>query len=262
MDWVALHIRRAGDVRVLVTVAALLALVVVRDAVAGVPTDQLRGSIDLILKIVTDPELKKEAKTAERRKRIRAVVNQIFDFTEISQRSLGRHWQARTPAERDQFVQLFGDLLENAYITKMRALGAPILYPGEVIGGRPGDVTTRIITKKETEIPSTTHVMNNGTLGVYDVRSRASASSATTAPSSTRSSSAPATPISSRSSRGKRTARPGAREAGRFEAAKQTSRREEGARVALVRSSVRRISRDTPGNPSPAHPPNHARPLW
>src|SRR3972149_854320 len=105
--------------RALVALAAVLALVVARDAAAGVPTDQLRGSIDLVLKIVTDPELKKEARTAERRRRIRAVVNQIFDFTEISQRSLGRHWQARTPGEREQFVALFGDLLENGYIANI-----------------------------------------------------------------------------------------------------------------------------------------------
>ena len=70
-------------IRALVALAAVLALLVARDAVAGAPTDQLRGSIDLVLKIVTDPELKKEARTAERRMRIRAVVNQIFDFTEI-----------------------------------------------------------------------------------------------------------------------------------------------------------------------------------
>jgi phospholipid transport system substrate-binding protein len=149
----------------------VLALVVARDAVAGVPTDQLRGSIDLILKIVTDPELKKEAKTAERRKRIRAVVNQIFDFTEISQRSLGRHWQARTPAERDQFVQLFGDLLENAYITKIESYsGEKIVYPGDVIEGDLALVKTRIITKQETEIPVDYRMfMSNGRWAVYDV---------------------------------------------------------------------------------------------
>jgi phospholipid transport system substrate-binding protein len=157
--------------RALVALAVVLALVVARDAFAGVPTDQLRGSIDLILKIVTDPELKKEAKTAERRKRIRAVVNQIFDFTEISQRSLGRHWQARTPAERDQFVQLFGDLLENAYITKIESYsGEKILYPGDVIEGDLALVKTRIITKQETEIPVDYRMfMNNGRWAVYDV---------------------------------------------------------------------------------------------
>lgn len=157
--------------RALVALAAVLALLVARDAVAGAPTDQLRGSIDLVLKIVTDPELKKEARTAERRRRIRAVVNQIFDFTEISQRGLGRHWQARTPAEREQFVALFGDLLENAYITKIESYsGEKIQYPGDVIDGDLAVVKTRIVTKQETEIPIDYRMfLNGGRWAVYDV---------------------------------------------------------------------------------------------
>ena len=157
--------------RALIALAAVLALLVARDAVAGVPTDQLRGSIDLVLKIVTDPELKKEARTAERRRRIRAVVNQIFDFTEISQRSLGRHWQARTPAEREQFVALFGDLLENAYITKIESYsGETLQYPGDVIEGDLAVVKTRIVTKQETEIPIDYRMfLNGGRWAVYDV---------------------------------------------------------------------------------------------
>ena len=157
--------------RALIALAAVLALVVARDAVAGVPTDQLRGSIDLVLKIVTDPELKKEARTAERRTRIRAVVNQIFDFPEISQRSLGRHWQARTPAEREQFVALFGDLLENAYITKIESYsGEKIQYPGDVIDGDLAIVKTRIVTKQATEIPIDYRMfLNGGRWAVYDV---------------------------------------------------------------------------------------------
>ena len=157
--------------RGLVALAAVLALLVARDAVAGVPTDQLRGSIDLVLKIVTDPELKKEARTTERRRRIRAVVNQIFDFTEISQRSLGRHWQARTPAEREQFIALFGDLLENAYVTKIESYsGEKIQYPGDVIDGDLALVKTRIVTKQETEIPVDYRMfLNGGRWAVYDV---------------------------------------------------------------------------------------------
>jgi phospholipid transport system substrate-binding protein len=156
--------------RALVVVAGVLA-VLARDAGAGVPTDQLRGSIDLVLRIVTDPELKKEAKTAERRKRIREVVNQIFDFTEISQRCLGRHWQARTPAEREKFVALFGDLLENAYISKIESYsGEKIQYPGDVIEGDLAMVKTRIVTKQETEIPVDYRMfLRDGRWAVYDV---------------------------------------------------------------------------------------------
>ena len=157
--------------RALVALAAVLALLAPRAAAAGIPTEQLRGSIDLVLKIVTDPDLKKEAKTGERRKRIRAVVNQIFDFAEISQRCLGRHWQARTPAEREQFIALFGDLLENAYISKIESYsGEKIQYPGDTIEGELALVKTRIITKQETEIPVDYRMfLNNGRWAVYDV---------------------------------------------------------------------------------------------
>ena len=157
--------------RALAVLSAVLALLVARDAFAGVPTDQLRGSIDLVLKIVTDPELKKEARTAERRKRIRAVVNQIFDFSEISQRCLGRHWQARTPAEKEQFIALFGDLLENAYITKIESYsGEKILYPGDTIEGDLALAKTRIVTKQETEIPVDDRMfLKDGRWAVYDV---------------------------------------------------------------------------------------------
>ena len=157
--------------RALAVLSAVLALLVARDAFAGVPTDQLRGSIDLVLKIVTDPELKKEAKTAERRKRIRAVVNQIFDFSEISQRCLGRHWQARTPAEKEQFIALFGDLLENAYITKIESYsGEKIQYPGDTIEGDLAIAKTRIVTKQGTEIPVDYRMLlKDGRWAVYDV---------------------------------------------------------------------------------------------
>ena len=157
--------------RALVALAAVLALLAPQGAAAGIPTDQLRGSIDLILKIVTDPELKKEAKTGERRKRIRAVVNQVFDFAEISQRCLGRHWQARTPAEREQFIALFGDLLENAYISKIESYsGEKIQYPGDTIEGDLAIVKTRIVTKQETEIPVDYRMFLNGARwAVYDV---------------------------------------------------------------------------------------------
>jgi phospholipid transport system substrate-binding protein len=139
---------------VLIVLAIVSSLLVAADVAAGPPTDQVRGSIDRVLKILTDPDLKKEARTAERRVQIRTVANEIFDFTEISQRSLARHWAARTPAERQEFVALFGDLLEHSYITKIETYsGEKIQYAGEVPDGDQAVVKTRIVTKQGIEIP-------------------------------------------------------------------------------------------------------------
>ena len=134
--------------------AAALLLSTVGASAAGPPTDQLHGSIDAVLKILSDAELKKEAKAVERRRSIRAVANEIFDFGEISRRSLAAYWQPRTPAERQEFVALFGDLLENAYITKIEGYsGEKIVYAGDTIDGTLAVVRTRIVTKQGTEIP-------------------------------------------------------------------------------------------------------------
>jgi phospholipid transport system substrate-binding protein len=136
-----------------VLAAALLAATV-SAAVAGPPTDQLRARIERVLKVVGDPELKKDSKTADRRAMLRGVANEIFDFTEISQRSLGRHWQARTPADREEFVVLFGDLLERTYISKIESYaGERIVYAGEMVDGDQATVRTRLVTKQEVEIP-------------------------------------------------------------------------------------------------------------
>ncbi len=147
----------------LVVLVAVLALLMARDAAAGPPTDQLRRSIDLVLKMLADNELKTEAKTAQRRAMIRTVANEIFDFGEISQRSLGRHWQPRTPAEREEFIRLFGDLLEHSYITKIEGYsGEKIQYAGELVDGDVATVKTRIVTRQGTEIPVDYRMFRNG----------------------------------------------------------------------------------------------------
>src|SRR6266446_5555705 len=105
----------------------VLGVVAAPPVAAGAPTDQLKAQIDRVLKALEDPELKKEGRAKERRVAVRKIANDIFDFGETARRSLGPHWQARTPAERDEFVQLFGDLLERSYISKVE------LYGGEKI---------------------------------------------------------------------------------------------------------------------------------
>src|SRR5204863_9801430 len=109
---------------------------------------------DSVLKILSDPELKKGSKVAERRRAIRTVANEIFDFGEISRRSLAVHWPARSPAERQEFVALFGDLLENAYITKIEGYsGEKIVYLAETADGNQAIVKTRIVTRQGAESP-------------------------------------------------------------------------------------------------------------
>jgi phospholipid transport system substrate-binding protein len=143
----------SGRMRALVVVAAVLTSG--GAAWAGAPTDQLRGRVDRVLRVLEDPTLKQEARTAERRAAIRALAYEIFDFRELSQRALARHWHGRSPAERDEFTHLFSDLLERSYLGKieMYSGGERIQYTGEAADGEQATVRTRIVTKAGTEIP-------------------------------------------------------------------------------------------------------------
>ena len=136
---------------VMVLIVALLAAV--QPAWAGAPTEQLRGHVERVIKVLEDPELKREGRQAERREAIRHLANEIFDFTETTRRSLGQHWQARTPAEREQFVKLYADVLERSYIGKIEHYsGERIVFVGESVEREQATVRTRLVTKAGAEI--------------------------------------------------------------------------------------------------------------
>src|SRR5438128_315161 len=95
--------------------------------VAEAPEDQVRQTVDKLLAILNNPQLRGEDKKEERRKKLREVVYPRFDFTEMAKRSLGLHWQRRSPEEQQEFVKLFTNLLEGAYLDKIES------YNGEKV---------------------------------------------------------------------------------------------------------------------------------
>ena len=148
-----------------------LAVVTAVPATAGVPTDQLRGAVDRVLKTLDDPGLKGADKVADRRVAVRKIANEIFDFGEIAKRSMARHWQPLSEPQRTEFVGLFADLLERSYISKIETYGGEkIQYTGERIDGEYATVSTRIVTKNGTEVPVDYRMKKGGDRWlVYDV---------------------------------------------------------------------------------------------
>jgi len=148
-----------------VVIGALL--LIAGPAWAGAPTDQLREYTDKVIKVLDDPALA----STDRRAAVRKVALEAFDSTETAKRVLARHWQARTPTERDEFIQLFGELLERTYITRISEYGGErIKYVGESIDGEMATVRARIITKKGTEVPVESRMLRHGDRWlIYDV---------------------------------------------------------------------------------------------
>jgi len=138
---------------------------------AGPPTEQLRGAMDRVVKSLEDPALKGTDKTLQRRAAVRRVADDIFDFGEIARRSLARHWQPLTEAQRQEFTSLFSDLLERSYISKIELYGGEkIVFAGEKIEADSASVTTKVITKNGTEVPIDYRMLKRGERWlVYDV---------------------------------------------------------------------------------------------
>src|SRR5206468_8537737 len=106
-----------------------------------------------------------------RRPAIRQVADTIFDFSEAAKRSLGRHWQNLSEADRKEFTSLFADLLERSYVGKIEQYsGEPITYSGDTIDGDTATVKTKFVTKKGTEVPVDYRMLRRGDRWlVYDV---------------------------------------------------------------------------------------------
>ena len=156
-------------VRILSSSALVMAFL--SPAWAGPPTDTLREYTEAVQKVLDDPALKAEDRRHERRAAVRKLAIEAFDVQETARRALGPHWQQRTPAEREEFVQLFADLLERTYIARLDEYGGErIRYVGESIDGELATVRARIVTRAGVEVPVESRMVRRGERWlIYDV---------------------------------------------------------------------------------------------
>jgi phospholipid transport system substrate-binding protein len=140
-------------------------------AAAATPTETLKNYSDVVLKILDDPALKSPERKHDRRAAVRKVAEDVFDLSETAKRALGPHWNQRTPAEREEFIQLFAELLESTYIARIDEYGGErIRYTSEKIDGDNAVVQARVTTKRGTEAPVEARMIRRGDRWfIYDV---------------------------------------------------------------------------------------------
>ena len=151
-----------------VTVIAISILVLAANAFAT-PTDDVKRTVDQVVRIVADKEMKKHEQ--QRRQALKKSISLIFNYGEMAKRSLGKHWNPRSEAERKQFVDLFATLLENSYASKIESYNnEKIVYIKELIDGNFAEVKSKVITAKRDEFTLDYRMLNEkGKWMVYDV---------------------------------------------------------------------------------------------
>jgi phospholipid transport system substrate-binding protein len=156
---------------IIVYLGLFCAAVVVPNLALAAVTDEVKKTVDEVVRIVSDKELKKPQNEQKRRKALKAAIGAIFDYGEMTQRSMGTHWKERTPAEKKELAGLFETLLENSYANKIESYNnEKIVYLKENVEGDYAEVKSKVVTAKRDEFTLDYRLMNKGGKWlVYDV---------------------------------------------------------------------------------------------
>lgn len=132
--------------------AMLFCALLVSRLEAGTPTAQIRDTVEKVLAILRNPELKSAAMQNERREKLRKVIYPRFDFGEMAKRSLGPQWQRLSPKQRQEFVAVFTDLLEEAYVDQIESYqGEKVVFVREAQEKGFAEVESKVVTPKGEE---------------------------------------------------------------------------------------------------------------
>jgi phospholipid transport system substrate-binding protein len=139
-------------------------------AAAPTATDAVKGTIDEVLRVLGDKDLKQPARSEERRQLLEKVVGGRFDYQEMSRRSLGAPWNQLSEKDKQEFVDLFRTLLTNTYADRVETYsGDGVQYLNERTEKEYAEVRTKVLSGK-TEIPMDYRLLNKSNdWRVYDV---------------------------------------------------------------------------------------------
>jgi len=149
--------------------AALIVLPLQGDADTG--KESVEKQVNKIVEKLKEPAFKeqpRDAKIAE----VRKIINEIFDYTELSKRTLGRNWKKFNDAQKTEFISLFSALLENVYADRILAYTHEVIEFGKETELRKGqvEVESNIITADNKKVPINYRlILKDNQWRVYDV---------------------------------------------------------------------------------------------
>lgn len=157
--------------KIVVSLAIVMICMLPAAVYAGTPRDTVQANVNRVLDILRDPRLKAASAKEQKKERLRVVYNRMFDQTELARRTLAKNWNKLNDAQRQEFIGLFRQVLEKAYIDKiLDYTNEKIVYEREtMLDQSRAEVPTRIVTSSK-EIPIVYRViLKDGEWKVYDV---------------------------------------------------------------------------------------------
>ena len=153
----------------MMTVMALFALPLYVNA--GVPQQTIEAYVNKVLDVLRDPALKSESAKEAKEEKIWSILDDIFDYTELSRRTLSRNWNKFNGDQQKEFEDLFRKLLGNVYMDRILAYkDEKVAFEREtMLSADKAEVQTKILTGTN-EIPMDYRMIaKNHQWKVYDV---------------------------------------------------------------------------------------------
>jgi len=146
-------------------------LVIPIQAMAATPKETVETGVNNLLKTLGDPSFKAKPED-ERIAIMKTQIGAVFDFKELSRRTLGRTWKKMNPEQQTEFVDLFTKVLQGVYADLLMSYSdQKILFGKETMlkKGR-AEVESHLVTSDNRKIPLFYRMTNkSGSWKVYDV---------------------------------------------------------------------------------------------
>ena len=138
---------------------------------AATPKETVETGVNKLLKTLGDPAFKAKPED-ERIAIIGAEIETVFDFKELSRRTLGKHWKKMSAGQRKEFVELFKELLQGVYADRLLAYSdQKVIFDKEIMlkKGR-AEVQSYLQTSDSKKIPLFYRMTDkSGSWKVYDI---------------------------------------------------------------------------------------------
>ena len=146
-------------------------MVIPFQAYAASAKETVETSVNKVTKTLSDPTFKAKSKDAKITE-IGNIIGGVFDYTELSKRTLGREWKKMKPEQQKEFIELFKELLQGVYADRVLAYtDEKVVFEKEIElkEGR-AEVQSNIVLSDGTKVPIFYRLTNkSGQWKTYDL---------------------------------------------------------------------------------------------
>ena len=82
---------------------------------AEMPAERVRGIMEEVMAVQTNPQLQISAFRDQRRAAIKKIIGQNFHFDAMAKKALDKYWEKLNEAERTDFKGIFQELFQDSY---------------------------------------------------------------------------------------------------------------------------------------------------